>query len=364
MTSNDERVRALIAAQASDWFVASDEAPLSAEESAALVAWLKASPVNVREFLGVSVVSRALGTAGADPELSLEALLERARQDGESPARPFWPRVFNSVSEVAVRRWPAAGVAIAALALVGIGLFLLWNLRPPGLVSTPVEATALHFETRHGEQQTQRLVDGSVLHLNTDSSVTVRYTQAERLLMLISGEAAFEVAHASERPFRVIAGPIEAIARGTQFDVRLKDDSAVVTVVNGRVAVEPALVADELSNGLKRGQPSQFVELGPNQQITVPRGEWPVVPVAVDAERTTSWLHRQIAFNHEPLERVAAEFNRYTPKPIEIATPELRNLQISGVFATDDPAAFIAFLRSLEGVRVDETATRIRVSKK
>ena len=84
--------------------------------------------------------------------------------------------------------------------------------------------------------------------------------------------------------------------------------------------------------------------------------------LAVDAQRTTAWLHRQIVFDHEPLERVAAEFNRYTQKPIEIATPALRNLQISGVFATDDTEAFIAFLRSLKGVRVEVTATRIRVS--
>ena len=85
------------------------------------------------------------------------------------------------------------------------------------------------------------------------------------------------------------------------------------------------------------------------------------MPVAVDAQRTTAWLHRQIAFDHEPLEQVAAEYNRYTSKPIEIATPALRNLQISGVFATDDPEAFIAFLRSLKGVRVEVTETRIRV---
>ena len=39
----------------------------------------------------------------------------------------------------------------------------------------------------------------------------------------------------------------------------------------------------------------------------------------------------------------------------------LRNLQISGVFATDDTEAFIAFLRSLKGVRVEVTETQIRV---
>ena len=80
---------------------------------------------------------------------------------------------------------------------------------------------------------------------------------------------------------------------------------------------------------------------------------------AVDAQNTTAWLRQEIVFDHEPLERVAAEYNRYTAKPIEIATPALRNLKISGVFATDDPDTFIAFLRSLKGVRVEVTPMRI-----
>ena len=60
---------------------------------------------------------------------------------------------------------------------------------------------------------------------------------------------------------------------------------------------------------------------------------------------------------------VASEFNRYAQKPIEIATPALRNLKVSGVFATDNTSAFIAFLRSLKGVQVEVTATQIRVSQ-
>jgi len=87
-------------------------------------------------------------------------------------------------------------------------------------------------------------------------------------------------------------------------------------------------------------------------------------PVAVDSERTTAWLHHQIAFDHESLERVAAEFNRYAAKPIEITTPALRRLEVSGVFATDDPEEILAFLRSLKGVHVEVTATAIRVSQK
>ena len=84
----------------------------------------------------------------------------------------------------------------------------------------------------------------------------------------------------------------------------------------------------------------------------------------VDAQQSTAWLHRQIMFEHEPLSRVALEFNRYAAKPIEIVSPSLQNLEISGVFAIDDSEAFVAFLRSLAGVRVEVTPTRILVSKR
>jgi transmembrane sensor len=211
----------------------------------------------------------------------------------------------------------------------------------------------LHFETRHGEQQTYRLADNTVVHLNTDSSVTIRYAKTERLVMLNSGEAAFEVAHAPDRPFRVFAGAAEVIDVGTRFDVRLVDDSTVVTVVEGLVAVAPS----------NQNHPAQFVQLGANQQISVNEGVWPATAVPVDSQRSTAWLHRQITFEHEPLQRVVTEFNRYAPKPIEITTPALRNLEISGVFSIDDTNAFIAFLRSLDGVHVTVTDTRIRVSQ-
>jgi len=77
MISNEEQVRAAIAEQAGEWLVASDEGPLDTQEAAALSAWLKASPVHVEEFLGVSAVARDLRAARADPEYALDAILAR-----------------------------------------------------------------------------------------------------------------------------------------------------------------------------------------------------------------------------------------------------------------------------------------------
>jgi transmembrane sensor len=356
MNSNDEQIRAAIAEQAGEWFVAYEEGPMDARDSAALAAWFRTSPVHIEEFLGVSVVARDLKEAHTDPDYSLKAILARASAEDGRPIQRLLPRLNEAVREAPSGHWFPAAAAMAMVTVLSLGLLLTGNLKPTGHPTASASiATTLHFETRHGEQLTRRLADNSVLHLNTDSAVSVRFSKSERLVLLESGQVEFEVAHDAHRAFRVHAGSADVIDIGTKFDVRLEQGTTVVTVVEGRVAVGPQ---NSISNHAMRS-----IELTANQQIRVAEGEWPAAPVAVDAERTTAWLHRQIAFNHEPLERVAAEYNRYTSKPIEIATPALRNLQITGVFATDDTESFIAFLRSLKGVRVEVTATQIRVSR-
>jgi len=360
MISNEEQVRAAIAEQAADWLVANDEG-LDARESAALAAWLKVSPVHVEEFLRVSVIARDLREARTDPEYSLETVLAQAQSDDDTPVRPLWPRVVAPVSGMSSRRWLTAAVAMAAVVGLSLGLPSLWRVRPVAPLPVGVGTTALHFETGHGEQLSRRLEDNSVVHLNTDSAVTIRFSKTQRLVTLTSGQAEFEVAHDPARAFRVLTGSAEVVAIGTQFDMRLEEDSTVVTVIEGRVAVGPSPMLEK--RGTNPNDAPRYVHVGADQQIRVTEAEWPATPISVDAQHTTAWLHREIVFDHEPLERVAAEFNRYAPKPIEIATPALQSLQISGAFATDDTDAFIAFLRTLKGVRVEVTATRIRVSQ-
>jgi transmembrane sensor len=234
------------------------------------------------------------------------------------------------------------------------GLVLFRNFAThPGL-AMPEAVTALHYQTGHGQQQTYVLADNSVVHLNTDSNVTIRYSKTERAVNLAAGEAVFEVTHESGRPFRVTAKSAQITDLGTRFDVRLKNATTLVTVVEGRVEVRPSSTMAAKRDGL---------EVDAGQQVSVTDGGLPLAPVSANTGRATAWLHRQISFDREPLQSVAEEFNRYAMKSIEITTPALRSLQVSGIFTTDDTAAFIAFLRSLDGVQVEETASRIVVSE-
>jgi transmembrane sensor len=360
MGTNGERVRNQITEEAAGWFVA-NRGGLDALERDNFAAWLKASPLHVEEYLAVSVITQDLRQACDYSQAAVDDLLERARLEDEAPVQRLWPRFAPSSIGAGPRSRQTAAAAMAACVVLSVALAAWWNFKPisRGMAS---DGAALQLATRHGEQQVYRLTDNSVLYLNSDSAVSIRYTPHERYVVLSAGEAYFAVAHEPDRPFTVATGGAEVRAVGTRFDVRLDGEATVVTVAEGRVAVQPGLTGGNLGQPTKYS--SAFVELGADEQIRVAPGEWPPQsPTAVDPQRTTAWLHRNITFNHEPLERVTLEFNRYAPKPIEIATPGLRKLEITGNFATDDTAAFIAFLRSLDGVRVEETATQIRVSR-
>ena len=346
-------MRDLIVEEAADWFV-ENRGGLDPVQRREFNAWLKTSPVHVEEYLALTALAQDFPAACDPADQSREQWVARPRLAEDSTVHSLWPRTPAADREVRARPWQPVAVAVS-LSLVSVGLLTVgyrWQNSRPSIAGN---TAPLHLQTRHGEQQTHQLADHSVIHLNTDTAVTVRFDSNERLVVLEAGEADFEVAHEARRDFRVSAGSAQLVDVGTQFNVRLGPADTVVTVTEGRVNVG-------LTANAEHTMP--YLELSAGQQIRVARGAWPAHPIAVDANRTTAWLHRQIKFDNEPLALVTSEFNRYASTPFEIITPGLRDLKISGVFATDDTDAFIAFLRSLPGVHVEVTTTRILVSQR
>ena len=340
MNPDEEKVRELIACQAGEWVAAHQASGLDEAERRAFYAWLVASPVHVEEYLQVALLSRRLPVAAADPELPLEAILDRVREEPESVTRignaPHASRTAPRARPQ--RRWLWAAVP-AGLAVIAVTLFWLRG----------EHVTPERYATRHGEMRSWRLGDNSTLRLNTDTSVTARYTHSQRLIEIERGEVLFEVAHEAARPFRVVAGTASVLAVGTAFSVYRQVGSTLVTVVQGRVGVSTVTAG------------STSVNAGAGEQVRVIDGELPQAPTPADVQRSTAWLHRQIIFDREPLARVSAEFNRYGARPIDIETPALGTLPITGIFSVDDTETFLDFLRTFDGVTIQATPTRIRV---
>jgi transmembrane sensor len=345
MTPAKDQVRIAAAGQAAEWFIANQDRAADHDQRAAFVAWLKSSPIHIEEYLGIALVSRDLRVATADLGQSLESLLELARTDAADRVVPMHlPRVPGPLRQSLApqRRWALAAAAIVAA--VSVAWWMSTDLSGP---------ESQRFGTGHGEQAMQRLTDGSILHLNTDTAVEVRFGKSSRDVQIETGEALFTVAHGDAREFRVTAGEAEIVAVGTQFDVRLKPGSTVVTVVEGQVIVraEPRSGSDAAGT----------MRVSAGYQLQIDAGILPAQSERVDTEAAVAWLQRKIAFDSRPLGEVADEFNRYGVVQFVIEDAGLRALRVSGVFDAYDSDSFAAFLGSLDGVRIERAAREIRV---
>jgi transmembrane sensor len=339
MSQSNLQIREAIAEQAAEWFVENRSGAQDRETGARFMAWLQTSPVHVETYLRTAAVAPDISAAAKRLAIPLEALLARALTDNvrnldSSQSGPI-PVVIRNPR---LGTWSLA----AAATLVFVAITAIWATRDGERFGLPRT-----YHSDSGEQIVQALPDGSVLHLNTDSAVTVRYARNERLVTVDRGQALFEVVHGDRRKFRVQAGAAEIIAVGTQFDVYRRSGAVRVTVVEGTVAV----YSERL--------PTVTVHLQAGYQIEV--SERVGVPRAVDTRAATAWLERQIVFENESLDQVVAEFNRYGRIPFIIDDDSLRTLLVSGVFEAHDSDSFAAFLATLKGVVVQRTPTRIRV---
>ncbi|BDV35568.1 FecR family protein [Methylocystis iwaonis] len=285
--------------EAIDWFVRLRAGLSSDEEKAAFEQWRAKDAENAAAF---EEVLRMFGhLAGMSPS-----------------RRAQTPRHSG-------RRHAAAAVAVLAAALA-----LLLSL---GDVATRLRAD--HY-AGVGERKVVALEDGSKAELDARSSIAVRYSAAERRVILLSGEAWFDVARDPARPFVVEAGEGSATALGTAFDVALIGSGARVTVNEHRVLV--------MSGGA-----SVVVEEG--QQSAYERDAAAGAPETVDVEAATAWRRGKLIVTKLPLGDVLATVGRYHRGFIYCVEPSACSRRVSGVFDVADAAQIISEIEMSLGLR-------------
>jgi transmembrane sensor len=226
---------------------------------------------------------------------------------------------------------PRLGLAFAVTALVmAIGLgFLMHNPARFDLGRDPAPA---QLASDVGEIRTLKLVDGSVVTLDTDSAVRLAFRPKERRIFLTRGRARFQVAHDPDRPFVVFAGTGTVVARGTIFDVSLLGGRISVTLLRGRVDVHEYAprIADHRRTTVQL-YPGQRIAFRPSDPIARPQP-------AVAGEN--AWVSGMLSFDAERLGDALAEANRYNATKISVADPALNNLRITGAYHVENPASF------------------------
>jgi transmembrane sensor len=297
-----------------------DRTPLTAAEEAELEAWLATDA----RHAGAYARARAVALWS-----------ERAAGLGSG----YRPRDFTAADRrrpLSRRQLLMVGASLAA-GIGGAGFFAL-------------AAQGQTYVTRLGEMKVAPLADGSVISLNTDTRVQVRYSRHAREVRLDRGEALFDVATDASRPFRVRAGDAEMSAVGASFSVRRIDNAPV-----------QVLVREGLVDVRDKGASAQVVRAAAHMRIVAEPlagsahmlETLAATPVSQgELDRALAWRDGRIVFQDETLARASAEFTRYSDTRIVIDDPAVGSLEITGLFQTNDPVGFAKATADSLGLRV------------
>lgn len=320
--------------------------PLTEEENKELATWLRSDP-RCRE-----VYAEMCAT---------ENLFDLLTWNEDRPAAERQRRRSQATLG---RRW-LVPVGMAA-AILG-GLFLAASMRD--------YENGLPIATEVGGRRTLQLSDGSKVTLNTDSAVEIRYAAQQRSVRLTRGEAFFEVARDTNRPFRVFAGDVQVQAIGTAFNVRVRSATVEVLVSEGRVGIDmrstmtaggsdPGPVADAETPG--NGRLVSAGEIAQVPTMAIATGNEPKILVSAveppQIQTTLAWQVGRLQFTATPLEEVVAEFNRYNRHKLVIGDPAIARRTFGGAFAANGHESLVRTLEEFFGIvaerRGDQTILR------
>lgn len=221
-------------------------------------------------------------------------------------------------------RHRAWGYSLATAASLLLVLWLGWAAYGNELLSD--------YSTHAGEQKQITLADGSSVFMNTDTAITLEWTDNRRKIMLLKGQAEFKVAPDTKRPFDVVARNVTARALGTVFEVYQGVSGAVnVTVSEHAVGVSLEKMPDDNMVKVKAGE----------RLIYSGSGELPQ-PQVVNLSQSKAWQRGKLIFRDQPLTEVVAELNRYSQARIVLKGDSIGKLRVSGVFPIDDLAVLNA----------------------
>lgn len=307
--------------EAAAWAVRIDARGLDMESDPELNAWLAGDPRRsgalLRAQAAISFLDRGRALAG-------DARLDpSAKTSGAS------------------RRAMIAGTGVAAAALIGgVGL---WAMRPQRL------------DTRLGEIRRVPLADGSMVAINTSSTLEVTLKPKAREILLKQGEAWFQVAKDPDRPFVVAAGPVRVRAVGTAFSVRRGEQAGAGVDVMVTEGVVEAWIEGS-------GQPPHRLSAGNRIQLASATPT-DVADSPSEIERSLAWRNGEIALDGESLAEAAGLFNRYNTRQIVIEDAELSKERFVGLFQTNDPESFASAVAATLGAEVKGDERSIKISR-
>lgn len=322
-----------VADEALRWFVRMQSGEVGEQEEIAFRHWLAQRDAHRNEYDRLSNLWTDLDELVREPFPPLQQAL--AYWDAKGPWRPHATHRHRPWALVRV------SCALAAMLAVVVASAYWWTF---------LRVETAEYRTAKGEQRTVELPDGSTVVLNTQSSVSIRFSGNERTVLLKEGEALFTAVHDTRRPFAVVAENGTTRDIGTQFVVRTKPERVVVAVTEGSVEVATQAGQDGTA---KRSVVRQGQGLWYDREGRLSQAE------SVDVGAFTAWLHGKLVFQAMPLADVLRELSRYHTEEIRLLDAGLAEIKVSGVFNSQDLTSFLEALEDALPVTVTHVNPRL-----
>lgn len=253
--------------------------------------------------------------------------------------------LFPPVEKRSYRTPLFATAAVASIFLAALALWFAIIGGSPYPYPAPNEYV---YQTGIGEHTHITLADGSGLTLNTNSRITVEYTDQYRLLTLERGEIYINVAKDKQRPLSVVAGDQIVSAVGTQFSVEINSQQHIeLVVVEGKVRVGVHDRAEPTAPAKATAALEQTPRMLTAGESTLLGGSADTIhPISpADIEVKLSWRQGNLIFRGESLEDAVREVERYTPVEFVFVDEELKSLRVAGLFKAGDVDGLLTALR-------------------
>lgn len=340
---SDEAGEDPLAATAAAWLIKRDRGFTAAEQDD-FSQWLAADPRHRAAFARQQNTWR-----------EFDLLADWRPEHGAVPNPDLLARPRRSTGR---SRWTLGLAAAACLA----GGLLLWP--PLARLTDDAPPATLATATPADAYQRRELTDGSTIELRGASEVQVDYTPTERRVLLVRGEAFFNVAKDPARPFIVATRGVHVRAVGTAFNVRLAAAEVEVLVTGGKVQLVPtseALAPLDAPTAAPPPPPPAptptLLAAGSRARVPLP-GDESLRPAprveavsAAEIDRALDWHPHLLDFDSTPLAEVVRQFNRRNRTQLVLASPALGRLPIVASVQSHNVEGFVRLLERTAGLK-------------
>lgn len=213
---------------------------------------------------------------------------------------------------------------VAAILVMAVALSVLFNLTFQHPEVEPIAVPLVYEEhaVPPGVKSNLTLQDGSRVILNSGS--TLRYVknfEKDRRELFLVGEAFFEVAKDSLRPFIVKTGQVTTTALGTSFNITAYEGEPLdVALLTGRVNV--LLDFEEIRE----------VNLYPGEGLNIKVDKGIHSMERVQEEKVLAWTKKTILFDQTPIREAIRVLENWYGVKIEIRNRPEKGVLLSGKF--------------------------------